>query len=213
MGGSPSKERRDDGLDRKSKDADATASVTEDENSLNPPESSAKKKRKSSASTPLRKNGARAQGNGDNGASPEAAMSQISSHISDDQVNVNLAMADLMAYLQVVATNSQNLPTTRRDNPELRKSEHSLTADEYARKSAAFIPADVRVIAGSFTKYGRVWDLPTAEVCLNLLLGCFIYSWLYSNLFVFFSSYRSTLHVMELKSLDGHMEVPAAMRC
>ena len=105
--------------------------------------------------------------NAENAASPEAAMSHISSQISDDQVNVNLAMADLMAYLQVVATNSQNLPTTRRDNPELRKSEDSLTVDEYARKSAAFIPADVRVIAGSFTKYGRVWDLPTTEVCLR----------------------------------------------
>jgi hypothetical protein len=75
-------------------------------------------------------------------------------------------MADLMAYLQVVATNSQNLPMTRRDDPELGKTVSSLSAEEYARKSAAFIPADVRVIAGSFTKYGRVWDLPTSEVSL-----------------------------------------------
>ena len=72
-------------------------------------------------------------------------------------------MADLMAYLQVVANNSANLPLTRRDDPELPKTVSSLTADEYARKSAAFIPADVRVIAGSFTKYGRVWDLPTSD--------------------------------------------------
>jgi hypothetical protein len=39
----------------------------------------------------------------------------------------------------------------------------TLTSEEYARKSAAFIPADVRVIGGSFLKYGKVWDLPTSE--------------------------------------------------
>eukprot|EP00934_Nitzschia_sp_Nitz4_P001103 Nitzschia sp. Nitz4//scaffold70_size99833//28238//30363//NITZ4_004591-RA/size99833-processed-gene-0.7-mRNA-1//1//CDS//3329557123//1103//frame0 len=83
--------------------------------------------------------------------------------ISDDQVHVNLAMADLMAYLQVVANNSNNLPLTRRDDPELGRMVTNLTSEEYARKSAAFIPADVRVIGGSFTKYGRVWDLPTGE--------------------------------------------------
>ena len=83
--------------------------------------------------------------------------------VTDDQIKVNLAMADLMAYLQVVANNSSNLPHTRRDDPEIPKPVTNLTADEYGRKSAAFIPADVRVIAGSFTKYGRVWDLPTSE--------------------------------------------------
>jgi hypothetical protein len=85
------------------------------------------------------------------------------SRISDDQVHVNLAMADLMAYLQVVANNSNNLPLTRRDDPELGRMVSSLTSEEYARKSAAFIPADVRVIAGTFLKYGRVWDLPTSD--------------------------------------------------
>lgn len=88
---------------------------------------------------------------------------QVRAPISDDQVHVNLAMADLMAYLQVVANNSNNLPLTRRDDPELGRMVSSLTNEEYARKSAAFIPADVRVIGGSFTKYGRVWDLPTSE--------------------------------------------------
>lgn len=83
--------------------------------------------------------------------------------ITDEQVHVNLAMADLMAYLQVVANNSNNLPLTRRDDPELTRIVSNLTSEEYARKSAAFIPADVRVIGGSFTKYGRVWDLPTSE--------------------------------------------------
>jgi hypothetical protein len=91
------------------------------------------------------------------------ASSMISSFVADDEVKVNLAMADLMAYLQVVANNSANLPLTRRDDPEVPKTVSSLTPDEYARKSAAFIPADVRVIAGSFTKYGRVWDLPTSD--------------------------------------------------
>ena len=82
---------------------------------------------------------------------------------SDEQVHVNLAMADLMAYLQVVANNSTNLPMTRRDDPELKRMVSNLTSEDYARKSAAFIPADVRVIGGTFTKYGRVWDLPTSE--------------------------------------------------
>ena len=88
---------------------------------------------------------------------------QPGSHITDDQVHVNLAMADLMAYLQVVANNSNNLPLTRRDDPELGRTVSNLTADEYARKSAAFIPSDVRMIGGAFTRYGRVWDLPTSE--------------------------------------------------
>mmetsp|Transcript_14434 Transcript_14434/g.22694 ORF Transcript_14434/g.22694 Transcript_14434/m.22694 type:complete len:673 (-) Transcript_14434:104-2122(-) len=83
--------------------------------------------------------------------------------IRDEQVHVNLAMADLMAYLQVVANNSNNLPLTRRDDPELSKMVTNLASEEYARKSAAFIPADVRVIGGTFLKYGRVWDLPTSE--------------------------------------------------
>lgn len=82
--------------------------------------------------------------------------------IRDEQVQVNLAMADLMAYLQVVANNSNNLPVTRRDDPELTRIVSSLTSEEYARKSAAFIPADVTVIGGSFLKYGKVWDLPTS---------------------------------------------------
>lgn len=91
------------------------------------------------------------------------AATDVSSHVQDNDVQVNLAMADLMAYLQVVANNSSNLPLTRRDDPELGRTVSTLTADEYARKSAAFIPSDVRIIGGSFTRYGRVWDLPTSE--------------------------------------------------
>ena len=90
--------------------------------------------------------------------------SNATSHV-DDQVHVNLAMADLMAYLQVVANNSNQLPWTRRDDPDLEKSISELTSEDYARKSAAFVPADVRVLGGVFTRYGRVWDLPTSEVC------------------------------------------------
>ena len=88
--------------------------------------------------------------------------------ITDDQVHVNLAMADLMAYLQVVANNSTNLPLTRRDDPDLDLADIQSTTEDYARKSAAFVPADVRMIGGMFTRYGRVWDLPTSEVgCLS----------------------------------------------
>ena len=108
-----------------------------------------------------------------------------SERIRDEQINVNLAMADLMAYLQVVANNSNHLPVTRRDDPELDRTVSTLTSEEYARKSAAFVPADIRVIGGTFTRYGRVWDLPTSEVriiscetslkhlfCASFLLTC-----------------------------------------
>jgi len=84
--------------------------------------------------------------------------------IQDQDVHVNLAMSDLMAYLQVVANNSEKLPITRRDDPDIVKGIMTdLSQEEYSRKSAAFIPADVRVIGGSFTKYGHVWDLPTSR--------------------------------------------------
>jgi hypothetical protein len=93
--------------------------------------------------------------------------------ISDDQVQVNLAMSDLMAYLQVVANNSSNLPITKRDDPELDRFVTSLSSEEYARKAAAFVPADVRMIGGAFSRYGQVWDLPSSEVrvcCERLFL-------------------------------------------
>eukprot|EP00521_Asterionellopsis_glacialis_P006907 CAMPEP_0195289710 /NCGR_PEP_ID=MMETSP0707-20130614/5871_1 /TAXON_ID=33640 /ORGANISM="Asterionellopsis glacialis, Strain CCMP134" /LENGTH=589 /DNA_ID=CAMNT_0040349741 /DNA_START=356 /DNA_END=2125 /DNA_ORIENTATION=- len=94
---------------------------------------------------------------------PRRANDQMDSLIQDTDVHVNLAMADLMGYLQVVADNSNNLPLTRRDDPELGRTVSTLTADEYAKKSAAFIPSTVRVIGGTFTKYGKVWDLPTGD--------------------------------------------------
>ena len=87
-----------------------------------------------------------------------------SSKISDEAVLLDLPMADLMAYLQVVANNSSNLPLTRRDDPELGRTVSSLTSEEYAYKCAAFVPSNVRIFGGQFGKYGRVWDLPTSEV-------------------------------------------------
>lgn len=111
----------------------------------------------------------------DGGRKVPSAIGAESSIIKDDDVKVNLAMHDLMMYLQIVATNSQNLPLTRRDDPELGKTVSTLTAEDYARKAEAFIPSDVRIIGGSFTKYGRVRDLPSSEVsfhaCMSLSCG------------------------------------------
>ena len=73
-------------------------------------------------------------------------------------------MTDLMAYLQVVADNSSNLPLTRRDDPELGRTVSSLTAEEYETKCKAFVPANVRIFGGMFGRYPKVWDLPTSEV-------------------------------------------------
>ena len=102
---------------------------------------------------------------GENGGSKrEPTNGANGQRISDDQIHVNMAMADLMAYLQVVANNSNHLPLTRRDDPELDRTVSTLSTEDFARKSAAFVPADVRVLGGTFTRYGRVWDLPTSEV-------------------------------------------------
>lgn len=131
-------------------------------------------KRRSSKDGP---NGGVADHNGDDGTSEKRESEKnkrnggsnnrdVQQRITDDQVNVNMAMADLMAYLQVVANNSNHLPLTRRDDPELDRTVSTLSSEDYARKSAAFVPADVRVLGGTFTRYGRVWDLPTSEVRL-----------------------------------------------
>jgi hypothetical protein len=126
----------------------------------------------------------------------------VTTHITDDEVHVNLAMADLMAYLQVVANNSNNLPLTKRDDSELERTVLTLTSEEYARKSAAFVPSDIRVIGGSFTRYGRVWDLPSSEV-RSLCSPSHILSLLD----------RNTTLATELSSLDDRTEVHAAMPC
>jgi hypothetical protein len=127
---------------------------------------------------------------------------------ADEQINVNMAMADLMAYLQVVANNSNNLPLTVRDDPELDQVVSTLTPEDYARKSAAFVPADVRIIGGTFTRYGRVWDLPTTQVSLvmfrkkwleevHMVRGThMMFIFLYVSSAVFSSSSRSTMHAM-----------------
>eukprot|EP00980_Cylindrotheca_fusiformis_P028395 scaffold22596_cov131-Cylindrotheca_fusiformis.AAC.24 len=79
---------------------------------------------------------------------------------SDKNVLVNIELGDLMAYLQVVANHSNNLPQTCRDDPEGDQSTSDIPDNLYAKKSAAFIPSDIRIIGASFLKYGTVWDLP-----------------------------------------------------
>ena len=91
--------------------------------------------------------------------------------VTDDQVQLDLPMADLMAYLQMVANHSSNLPLTRRDDPDLGRTVSSLTAEEYAFKCAAFIPSKVRILGGQFSKYQQVWDLPTSEVRIKYILS------------------------------------------
>lgn len=91
--------------------------------------------------------------------------------VTDDQVQLDLPMADLMAYLQMVANHSSNLPLTRRDDPDLGRTVSSLTAEEYAFKCAAFIPSKIRILGGQFSKYQQVWDLPTSEVRIKYILS------------------------------------------
>ncbi|CAJ1954543.1 unnamed protein product [Cylindrotheca closterium] len=79
---------------------------------------------------------------------------------SDGKISVNIAMADLMAYLQVVANHSNNLPQTRRDDPAGKECAVATPEEVYANKSAAFIPADVRIVGGRFMLYGKAWNLP-----------------------------------------------------
>ena len=97
--------------------------------------------------------------------------------ITDSEVQLDIPMADLMAYLQVVANNSSNLPLTRRDDVELGNNiVSSLSEKEYEYKCNAFIPSNVRIIGGCFGRYGNVWDLPTSEVRITLFvvfLYCF----------------------------------------
>ena len=80
-------------------------------------------------------------------------------------------MAGMMAYVKEVAKHSGDLPLTRRDDPELGRTVSSLTSHEYAIKAAAFIPPDVRMIAGTSLDYaGHNWDLPKAQVCYLVTL-------------------------------------------
>lgn len=78
----------------------------------------------------------------------------------DKEIQVNFPKEDLMAYLQVVANHSKKLPISLRDDPDLDRKQSTLKATEYAKKSTAFIPSDVRVIGGSFLRYGGISDLP-----------------------------------------------------
>jgi len=95
--------------------------------------------------------------------------------ITDSEVQLDIPMADLMAYLQVVANNSSNLPLTRRDDIELGNNiVSSLSEKEYEYKCNAFIPSNVRIIGGVFGRYGNVWDLPTSEVRIIYFFVCCI---------------------------------------
>ena len=69
----------------------------------------------------------------------------------------------LMAYLRDVAENSDDLPKSRRDDPDLGRIVSTITGEGYAKKTEAFFPADIRIFGGVFTKYLKVWDLPTCE--------------------------------------------------
>jgi hypothetical protein len=143
----------------------------------------------STAITPRRKNN-----NNNKHRSPASAVLQTrddenSTQIREEQVLVNMAMSDLMAYLQVVANNSSQLPLTKRDDPDFGRSVHELSSEDYARKSAAFVPADVRFIGGVFTRYGPVWDLPSSEVSsCSLLLA----NWICTR----FRSHAFTHHIL-----------------
>jgi hypothetical protein len=97
--------------------------------------------------------------------------------IEDESVQLDhLPMADLMAYLQLVANNSSNLPLTRRDDPELGRTVSNLTPEEYAHKCAAFVPSMVRILGGQYGKYGSVWDLKTSEVSNIVVFFCYCYN-------------------------------------
>ena len=69
----------------------------------------------------------------------------------------------LMVYLKDVADNSDDLPKTQRDDPDLGRIVSTITPEDYAKKAEAFLPANIRIFGGVFTKYPKVWDLPTCE--------------------------------------------------
>lgn len=98
------------------------------------------------------KNGKTVLSNGD--------VADYSNNCDDKQTQID------MEYMENVAEEACNLPLTLRDDPELGRTVSTLTAEEYAFKSAAFIPCDIRVIGGLYLNYGKVWNLPTEkEIC------------------------------------------------
>jgi len=96
-------------------------------------------------------------------SNPNTPESALTAGAGEDDVQINLHMLDLMEYLQGVARESNDLPTTPRDDPELGKTVSRLTQTGFLRKAEAFIPADVRIISGTFTRRANVWNLPTSE--------------------------------------------------
>jgi hypothetical protein len=131
-----------------------------------------------------------------------------------------------MAYLQIVADNSSNLPLTRRDDPELGRTVSSLTAEEYETKCRAFVPANVRIFGGMFGRYGRVWDLPTSEVsfcfwmpggawcccdfCTQDVIVCII-TYQFANLYR--NSMSSRAHVNQASPTEELSAMPYLKQC
>jgi hypothetical protein len=163
---------------KRSKDSIKTNGTNDHHNSNDPADDNSSEKREGDKPDPKRGSGSKR----DNALTPGQQHQNHPHRLSDDQINVNMAMADLMAYLQVVANNSNHLPLTRRDDPELDRTVSTLSAEDFARKSAAFVPADVRIMGGTFTRYGRVWDLPTSEVCVGcVMFGDLSRRWLFTT--------------------------------
>lgn len=78
------------------------------------------------------KNGKTVLSNGD--------VADYSNNCDDKQTQID------MEYMENVAEEACNLPLTLRDDPELGRTVSTLTAEEYAFKSAAFIPCDIRYV-------------------------------------------------------------------
>ena len=89
--------------------------------------------------------------------------SQESYNVGEGDSKNKDEMQKLITYLKNVANNSDNLPKTFRDDPDLGRIVSTITPEEYETKAAAFLPADIRIIGGVFMKYHKVWDLPTCE--------------------------------------------------
>jgi len=84
-----------------------------------------------------------------------------SSQISkEDEIDDEQARRDLIAYLEIVGENISNLPMTCRDDPQLGRTVSTLTSREYALKSDAFIPCDIRIIGSSSSRRDR--NVPVA---------------------------------------------------
>ena len=173
-------ERGDHNNRRSDRDRDRRSSNGESRRRETPTRESSSRRSNNEATTPIHFNSSSPQHQQQyrqhsNPNSPNSTATDNTSNISNQQTNnkqitdsevqLDIPMADLMAYLQIVANNSSNLPLTRRDDVELGNNiVSSLSEKEYEYKCNAFIPSNVRIIGGVFGRYGNVWGLPTSEV-------------------------------------------------